>query len=96
MHIGGMQTSTDMVHWEHQAIVLASEDYDRDGCFSGSAISYDNKLYLFYTGHIWLANPVMIVKLSNHNVLQSVKMVFISKEVLCCSAPDWLYALSRS
>ncbi len=84
----GHATSTDMVHWEHQAIALApSEDYDRDGCFSGSAISYDNKLYLFYTGHIWLANQVMIVKLSNHNVLQSVKMVFISKGVVL-SAPD--------
>ncbi|HGY1115594.1 TPA: glycoside hydrolase family 32 protein [Providencia rettgeri] len=54
----GHATSTDMVHWQHQPIALApSEDYDRDGCFSGSAISYDNKLYLFYTGHIWLANP---------------------------------------
>ncbi|WP_369310203.1 glycoside hydrolase family 32 protein [Providencia rettgeri] len=53
----GHATSTDMVHWQHQSIALApSEDYDRDGCFSGSAVSHDGKLYLFYTGHIWLAD----------------------------------------
>ncbi|WP_273827405.1 glycoside hydrolase family 32 protein [Providencia rettgeri] len=52
----GHATSTDMVHWQHQPIALApSEEYDRDGCFSGSAVSHEGKLYLFYTGHIWLA-----------------------------------------
>lgn len=52
----GHSTSKDMVHWQHQPIALApGDDYDKDGCFSGSAISHDGKLYLFYTGHIWLA-----------------------------------------
>lgn len=51
----GHATSSDMVHWQHQPIALApGDDYDRDGCFSGSAVSHDGKLYLFYTGHIWL------------------------------------------
>ncbi len=51
----GHATSQDMVHWEHQPIALApGEEYDRDGCFSGSAVSHGGKLYLFYTGHIWL------------------------------------------
>ena len=51
----GHSTSDDMVHWEHQPIALApGDDYDRDGCFSGSAISHEGNLYLFYTGHIWL------------------------------------------
>lgn len=53
----GHATSTDMVHWQHQPIALApSEEYDRDGCFSGSAVSHNGELYLFYTGHIWLGN----------------------------------------
>lgn len=53
----GHATSKDMVHWQHQPIALApGEQYDRDGCFSGSAVSHDGKLYLFYTGHIWLSD----------------------------------------
>lgn len=51
----GHATSKDMVNWQHQPIALApGDEYDRDGCFSGSAISHQGKLYLFYTGHIWL------------------------------------------
>ena len=52
----GHATSTDMIHWQHQPIALApGDDYDKSGCFSGSAISHEGKLYLFYTGHNWLA-----------------------------------------
>lgn len=53
----GHATSQDMLHWSHQPIALApGNDYDRDGCFSGSAVSHHGKLYLFYTGHIWLSD----------------------------------------
>lgn len=49
----GHATSTDMLHWQHQPIALApSAAYDQDGCFSGSAISHQGVLYLFYTGHV--------------------------------------------
>lgn len=52
----GHATSKDMVHWQHQPIALApGDEYDKDGCFSGSSISHEGKLYLFYTGHIWLS-----------------------------------------
>lgn len=51
MHWGHAK-SKDLLHWEHLPVALApSEAYDRDGCFSGSAIVKDEKLYLFYTGH---------------------------------------------
>ena len=51
----GHATSNDMIHWQHQPIALApGDDYDKSGCFSGSAISHEGKLYLFYTGHNWL------------------------------------------
>ncbi|KPA83952.1 beta-fructosidase-like proteininvertase-like proteinsucrose hydrolase-like protein [Leptomonas pyrrhocoris] len=54
MHWGHL-TSEDLVHWQHQPIALAPGDsFDRDGCFSGSAVSFNDKLYLFYTGHSWL------------------------------------------
>lgn len=50
----GHAVSEDLIHWEHLPVALApSEDYDNHkegGCFSGSAIEHDGKLYLFYTG----------------------------------------------
>lgn len=50
----GHGRSKDLIHWEYLPIALApSEDYDNHkegGCFSGSAIEVDGKLYLFYTG----------------------------------------------
>jgi beta-fructofuranosidase len=59
MHWGHM-TSEDLVHWKHQPIILAPGDaYDRDGCFSGSAVSANDKLYVFYTGHSWLTEEEM-------------------------------------
>ncbi|MCG1023645.1 glycoside hydrolase family 32 protein [Sutcliffiella horikoshii] len=53
MHWGHVK-SRDLATWEHLPIALApSEDYDRDGCFSGSAFKKDGKLYLMYTGNVW-------------------------------------------
>jgi beta-fructofuranosidase len=50
----GHAISSDMINWEHLPLALApSEDYDnhyQGGCFSGSAIEHDNKLFLMYTG----------------------------------------------
>ncbi|OXT05986.1 sucrose-6-phosphate hydrolase [Thermoanaerobacterium thermosaccharolyticum] len=50
----GHAISKDLVKWFYLPLALApEEDYDRDGCFSGSAIEKNGKLYLFYTGHIY-------------------------------------------
>lgn len=50
----GHASSSDLAHWKHHPIALApSEDYDRDGVFSGSAIEKDGKLWLMYTGNQW-------------------------------------------
>ena len=50
----GHAVSDDMLHWEYLPLALApSETYDdhpKGGCFSGSAIEHDGKLYLMYTG----------------------------------------------
>jgi beta-fructofuranosidase len=54
----GHAKSRDLVHWEHLPIALAPSDtYDRDGCFSGSAVVAGDTLYLIYTGHTWLGEP---------------------------------------
>lgn len=50
----GHAVSDDMLSWEYLPMALApSEPYDNHkegGCFSGSAIEHDGKLYLMYTG----------------------------------------------
>jgi beta-fructofuranosidase len=49
----GHATTNDFVHWEYLPVAMANDKvYDANGCFSGSAIEKDGKLYLIYTGHI--------------------------------------------
>ena len=56
MHWGHV-ASKDLVNWELRPIALApTDEYDKDGCFSGSAIEKDGNLYLLYTGHVDLDN----------------------------------------
>ncbi|MFX3618664.1 MAG: glycoside hydrolase family 32 protein [Sporolactobacillus sp.] len=51
MHWGHAR-SKDLVHWETFPIALFPGDpEDKDGCFSGSAVVFHEKLYLIYTGH---------------------------------------------
>lgn len=48
----GHAVSRDLLHWEYLPVALApGEAYDKDGCFSGSAVEVDGKLVLMYTGH---------------------------------------------
>ncbi|MFC3884077.1 glycoside hydrolase family 32 protein [Bacillus songklensis] len=49
----GHYTSTDLVHWNHEPIALApSEWYEKNGCYSGSAVEKDGNMFLFYTGNV--------------------------------------------
>lgn len=55
MHWGHAK-SADLIKWEHLPVALApDQNYDCDGCFSGSAIVVEDKLCLMYTGNI---NPL--------------------------------------
>ncbi len=54
MHWGHAR-SKDLVHWETLPVALAPDEHE-DGCFSGSAVVYDDKLWLIYTGH-HVTNP---------------------------------------
>ncbi|BDD43039.1 glycoside hydrolase family 32 protein [Streptococcus ruminantium] len=52
MHWGHAK-SKDLINWEYLPVALAPDkDYDKDGCFSGSAIVKDDVLWLMYTGNI--------------------------------------------
>ncbi|MGY3835868.1 sucrose-6-phosphate hydrolase [Bacillus atrophaeus] len=49
----GHYSTTDLVNWVWEEIALApSEWYDKNGCYSGSAVRKDGQLYLFYTGNV--------------------------------------------
>ena len=44
------QTTTDFVKWTHEKVALApDQEYDKDGCFSGTAIVEGDTHYLVYT-----------------------------------------------
>ncbi|SER94104.1 sucrose-6-phosphate hydrolase [Gracilibacillus ureilyticus] len=46
-------TSADLVHWKEEPIALTPSDwFDKNGCYSGSAIVHEGQLYLFYTGNV--------------------------------------------
>ncbi len=54
MHWGHVK-SKDLVHWQHLPIALAPGDtFDKDGCFSGSAVDNQGELTLIYTGHNYI------------------------------------------
>lgn len=49
----GHVISDDLVHWQDAGIALApDQNYDKNGCYSGSAIVFQEKLYVFYTGNV--------------------------------------------
>lgn len=63
----GHAVSKDLVHWEHQGIALYPTKFaDQNGCFSGSAVEYEGRMHIFYTGVRYLkTNPEDI-----HNYLE--------------------------
>jgi beta-fructofuranosidase len=42
-----------LVHWQHEPLALMpDEEYDRNGCYSGSAVDNQGVLTLCYTGNV--------------------------------------------
>lgn len=73
----GHAVSRDLVNWEHCGIALFPSRYeDQNGCFSGSALEYNGKLYLYYTGvHYDIINPENIHKNPNDRYESSQLMI---------------------
>jgi len=52
MHWGHV-ISDDLTNWEYLPnALIPGDDFDKNGCFSGSAIVHDGRLWLLYTGFI--------------------------------------------
>lgn len=74
----GHAISDDLVHFNHLPIALyPSKDYDRNGCFSGSALEIDHKLYLYYTSIKYKKeNPEYVhVQYSDDDLIASQSLV---------------------
>lgn len=49
----GHWSSADLVHWQHEPMALMpDEEYDRNGCYSGSAVDNNGVLTLCYTYNV--------------------------------------------
>lgn len=56
----GHCTSQDLIYWqEHPPSLVPSEWYERDGCFSGSAVEVDGDMVLFYSGNVGHDNNIL-------------------------------------
>jgi beta-fructofuranosidase len=76
--------SKDLVHWENTGIAIAPNDYfDSHGAYSGSAIEYNEKLYLMYTGNTrdenWTRHPYQCMAIMEPDGQISKKFPVISK-----------------
>lgn len=70
MHWGHVR-SENLVRWESMPVALApGMDYDKGGCFSGSAVDNDGELTLIYTGHVDEKSPkeVQCIAVSRNGV----------------------------
>lgn len=81
MHWGHAITE-DFIHFEHLPIALyPSKKFDCNGCFSGSAIEKDGKLYLYYTAIRYeKGNPDYIHLQANNDDIIASQALFISQD----------------
>lgn len=73
----GHAVSDDLLHWQHLPVALApGEKDDVHGVYSGSAIEYNGKMMLFYTGH------TVIESTDEQCIIRQVQMLATSSDGL--------------
>lgn len=76
----GHSTSTDLTRWEHREPAIVPDSwYDRNGAYSGNAISHDGTVYLNYTGNV---RPSEQDRDTHQCVVTSTDMVTFTKSPL--------------
>ena len=77
----GHAISDDMVNWTYEPIALfPTKLYDRNGCFSGSAIEVNGDLYLYYTSVKYLDTPEDNITVPKDDVFEASQAMIISKD----------------
>lgn len=77
----GHAVSRDLVHWEHLKIALFPSKYsDRSGCYSGSALEHEGRLYLCYTGMRYLEENPEDINLCYQNRSEASQMMITSED----------------
>ena len=77
----GHAISDDMVNWTYEPIALfPTKLYDRNGCFSGSAIEVNGDLYLYYTSVKYLDTPEDNITVPKDDVFEASQAMLISKD----------------
>lgn len=77
----GHAVSDDMVNWTYEPIALfPSKPYDKNGCFSGSAIEVDGDLYLYYTSVKYIETEEDNTTVPKDNIFESSQAMIISKD----------------
>lgn len=71
----GHAISKDLIHWIHQPVALCpGDEFDKDGCFSGSAVNDNGILTLIYTGHN------IVKETTDERVIYQVQCLATSKD----------------
>lgn len=73
--------SKDLINWEDLGIALyPSKTDDRSGCFSGSAIEDNGRMYLYYTGVNYLKENPEDINLCLEDQYISSQMMIVSED----------------
>lgn len=79
-------TSTDLTHWEEKGLAMVPDThYDSHGCYSGSALPIDDKLFIMYTGNVrnqdWQRCPYQIgAWMDKTNTIKKIKSPLIARQ----------------
>lgn len=77
----GHATSKDLINFEHHPIALyPSKKYDRNGCFSGTALAEDDKLRFYYTGVKYNKTLDEDIHRPENNNFDSCQVEIVSKD----------------
>ena len=88
--------SKDLLHWEYCPVALKpDQEYDKDGCFTGSAIVQGERLYLIYTCLLYTSyynaldpNFDLKKKIKNMNVFNAAKIEYARLAIKAASVAD--------